>query len=191
MYRILSGEGSKTTTELVETGGARQRSKIKSLTVQNTTLDDVFVHYTGRQLRDEQVKATRVRDAGPSGDAAMNRMWAIVERELRKFFRSPALMLVSMVFPLVQLIVLGNAFGGKINDAQAGRGRSGPRNAGGEVREAFAAVQANADTFQRGLLRQRPAGDGRRAVRQASRARSSFRRSIRASSTNRTIRASA
>ena len=41
----------------------------------------------------------------------MNRMWAIVERELRKFFRSPALMLVAMVFPLVQLIVLGNAFG--------------------------------------------------------------------------------
>ena len=30
---------------------------IKSLSVQNTTLDDVFVHYTGRQLRDEQVKA--------------------------------------------------------------------------------------------------------------------------------------
>jgi ABC-2 type transport system ATP-binding protein len=30
---------------------------IKSLTVQNTTLDDVFVHYTGSQLRDEQVKA--------------------------------------------------------------------------------------------------------------------------------------
>ena len=47
----------------------------------------------------------------------MSRMWAIVERELRKFFRSPALMLVSMVFPLVQLIVLGNAFGGKIKDA--------------------------------------------------------------------------
>jgi ABC-2 type transport system ATP-binding protein len=30
---------------------------ITSLSVQNTTLDDVFVHYTGRQLRDEQVKA--------------------------------------------------------------------------------------------------------------------------------------
>ena len=62
----------------------------------------------------------------------MNRMWAIVERELRKFFRSPALMLVAMVFPLVQLIVLGNAFGGKIKDAQPGRGRSGPRHAGRE-----------------------------------------------------------
>ena len=30
---------------------------IKTLSVQNTTLDDVFVHYTGRQLRDELVKA--------------------------------------------------------------------------------------------------------------------------------------
>ena len=31
--------------------------QLKSLSVQNTTLDDVFVHYTGRQLRDEAVKA--------------------------------------------------------------------------------------------------------------------------------------
>jgi ABC-2 type transport system ATP-binding protein len=30
---------------------------LKTLTVQNTTLDDVFVFYTGRQLRDELVKA--------------------------------------------------------------------------------------------------------------------------------------
>lgn len=56
MYRILSGEGSKTTTELVETA-VKAGVAIKSLNVQNTTLDDVFVHYTGRQLRDEQVKA--------------------------------------------------------------------------------------------------------------------------------------
>ncbi len=35
----------------------RLASQVRSLTVQNTTLDDVFVHYTGRQLRDEQVKA--------------------------------------------------------------------------------------------------------------------------------------
>jgi ABC-2 type transport system ATP-binding protein len=27
--------------------------QVRTLTVQNTTLDDVFVHYTGRQLRDE------------------------------------------------------------------------------------------------------------------------------------------
>jgi ABC-2 type transport system ATP-binding protein len=33
------------------------KAVVKSLSVQNTTLDDVFVHYTGRQLRDELVKA--------------------------------------------------------------------------------------------------------------------------------------
>jgi ABC-2 type transport system ATP-binding protein len=56
MYRILSGNGSRTTTELVEVS-VKAGVQIKSLNVQNTTLDDVFVHYTGRQLRDEQVKA--------------------------------------------------------------------------------------------------------------------------------------
>jgi ABC-2 type transport system ATP-binding protein len=56
MYRVLTGNGSRTTTELVEMavhGGI----PLKSLSVQNTTLDDVFVHYTGRQLRDELQKA--------------------------------------------------------------------------------------------------------------------------------------
>ena len=47
----------------------------------------------------------------------MIRMMAIVERELRKFFRSPALMLTAMIFPLIQLVILGNAFGGKITEA--------------------------------------------------------------------------
>jgi ABC-2 type transport system ATP-binding protein len=56
MFRIMSDNGSRTTTELVELA-VRTGVKIKSLSVQNTTLDDVFVHFTGRQLRDEQVKA--------------------------------------------------------------------------------------------------------------------------------------
>ncbi len=56
MYRILTGNGSQTTTELVESA-VKERVGVKSLSVQNTTLDDVFVHYTGRQLRDELVKA--------------------------------------------------------------------------------------------------------------------------------------
>jgi len=56
MYRILTGDGSRTTTELVEMA-VRTKATVKSLSVQNTTLDDVFVHYTGRQLRDELVKA--------------------------------------------------------------------------------------------------------------------------------------
>jgi ABC-2 type transport system ATP-binding protein len=56
MYRVLTGNGSRTTTELVE-AAVTAGVTVKSLSVQNTTLDDVFVHYTGRQLRDELVKA--------------------------------------------------------------------------------------------------------------------------------------
>ena len=77
----------------------------------------------------------------------MNRMLAIVERELRKFFRSPALMLVAMVFPLVQLIVLGNAFGGKIKEARLGVVDQDRGTQSVKVREALTAVQSNAHTF--------------------------------------------
>jgi ABC-2 type transport system permease protein len=77
----------------------------------------------------------------------MNRMMAIVEREMRKFFRSPALMLASMIFPLVQLIILGNAFGGKIRDARVAivDQDGGPQAL--RVREAFDSVRANIRTF--------------------------------------------
>ena len=55
-YRVLTTSGSKTTMQLVELAASLDET-LTSLSVQNTTLDDVFVHYTGRQLRDEQVKA--------------------------------------------------------------------------------------------------------------------------------------
>ena len=44
----------------------------------------------------------------------MHRTWAIIERELRRFRRSPMLIVMSMIFPLVQLVVLGYAFGGNV-----------------------------------------------------------------------------
>ena len=56
VYRVLTANGSQTTTQLVEMAASLGES-LTSLSVQNTSLDDVFVHYTGRQLRDEQVKA--------------------------------------------------------------------------------------------------------------------------------------
>jgi ABC-2 type transport system permease protein len=76
------------------------------------------------------------------------RMMAIVERDLRKFFRSPALMMAAMVFPLVQLIVLGNAFGGKIRDAKLGivNHDNGPQAV--RIIESLRAVESNARTFQ-------------------------------------------
>ena len=78
----------------------------------------------------------------------MNRMMAIIEREMRKFFRSPVLMLMSMMLPLVQLVILGNAFGGKIVNARVGvvdydRGPEAVK-----VEEAFAAVAATIKTFE-------------------------------------------
>ncbi len=54
-YRVLTSSGSRTTMQLVEMAASLGET-LTSLSVQNTTLDDVFVHYTGRQLRDEQVK---------------------------------------------------------------------------------------------------------------------------------------
>jgi len=78
----------------------------------------------------------------------MNRMMAIIEREMRKFFRSPALMMVSMIFPLVQLIVLGNAFGGKIKDAKLGLVDQDGGTQALKIREAFDSVRSNMRTFE-------------------------------------------
>ncbi len=59
IFRIGSDNGPKTTANLLE--AARQAQvEITSLSVQSTTLDDVFVHYTGRQLRDALQDAPRL-----------------------------------------------------------------------------------------------------------------------------------
>ena len=44
----------------------------------------------------------------------MSRTWAIIEREMRRFRRSPTLIFMSLVMPILQLVVLGNAFGGNV-----------------------------------------------------------------------------
>ena len=51
VFRISSQNGPRTTVALME--AAREANiSVNSLSVQSTTLDDVFVHYTGHQLRD-------------------------------------------------------------------------------------------------------------------------------------------
>lgn len=67
---------------------------------------------------------------------------------MRKFFRSPALMMASMIFPLVQLIVLGNAFGGKIRDAKLGLVDQDGGTQALKIREAFDSVRSNMRTFE-------------------------------------------
>src|SRR5258708_19071223 len=44
----------------------------------------------------------------------MGRTWAIIERELRSFRRSPVLIAMALVMPVVQLVVLGYACGGNV-----------------------------------------------------------------------------
>ncbi len=51
VFRISSHNGPRTTVELME-AARRAGVSVASLSVQSTTLDDVFVHYTGHQLRD-------------------------------------------------------------------------------------------------------------------------------------------
>ena len=77
------------------------------------------------------------------------RIMALIERDMRKFFRSPALMMASMIFPLVQLVVLGYAFGGKIKGRNASRWwiRTIPSNRG-EFSEMFNGIAAGPQTFR-------------------------------------------
>src|SRR5580658_9443330 len=51
VFRISSNNGPRTTTALLEAVRVAGLT-ITSLSVQSTTLDDVFAHYTGHQLRD-------------------------------------------------------------------------------------------------------------------------------------------
>jgi ABC-2 type transport system ATP-binding protein len=51
IYRISSNNGPRTTVELM--AAIREAGvTLASLSVQSTTLDNVFVHYTGHELRD-------------------------------------------------------------------------------------------------------------------------------------------
>ncbi len=78
----------------------------------------------------------------------MHSMMAIVERDLRRFRRSPALIVVSMIFPLVQLVVLGYTFGGKLKHLQVGVVDQDHGIPVIKLRELFGAIAANARTFE-------------------------------------------
>ncbi len=61
IFRINTSNGPATTLALMETA-ARADIGVRSLSVHGTTLDDVFVHYAGRDLRD-QLQAAAVTDS--------------------------------------------------------------------------------------------------------------------------------
>ena len=57
VFRISSSNGPGTTLALME-AASNANVTVHSLSVQSTTLDDVFVHYTGRALRDALQEAS-------------------------------------------------------------------------------------------------------------------------------------
>jgi ABC-2 type transport system ATP-binding protein len=61
VFRIGTRNGPATTLGLMQEA-ARSDVAVRSLSVQSTTLDDVFVHYTGRDLRDE-LQAASAQDS--------------------------------------------------------------------------------------------------------------------------------
>lgn len=77
----------------------------------------------------------------------MHRTWAIIERELRRFRRSPVLIVMSLMFPLVQLVILGYAFGGNVKNLTVAVVDQDGGVPAVKVRELAGAIAANARTF--------------------------------------------
>jgi ABC-2 type transport system permease protein len=77
----------------------------------------------------------------------MGRALAIIEREMRRFRRSPMLIVVSMVFPVVQLVVLGYAFGGNVKHLKVGIVDQDHGVPAVKVRELASAVASGAKTI--------------------------------------------
>ncbi|MBI3782111.1 MAG: ABC transporter permease [Deltaproteobacteria bacterium] len=78
----------------------------------------------------------------------MHRTWAIIERELRRFRRSPTLIVMSLFFPIVQLVVLGYAFGGIVKHLKVAVVDHDHGISAVKVRELCSAVASGARTFE-------------------------------------------
>jgi ABC-2 type transport system permease protein len=77
----------------------------------------------------------------------MGRAGAIIERELIRFGRSKALLIMSLTAPLVQLVVLGYAFGGAVKHLKLGIVDQDGGIPAVKLRELTGAVSENAQTF--------------------------------------------
>jgi ABC-2 type transport system permease protein len=76
------------------------------------------------------------------------RILAIVEREMRKYMRSPVLVLLTTVLPLMQLVILGNSFGGKIQGARIALVDCDNGPEARRVRALLQSVEYDAKTFE-------------------------------------------
>ena len=188
VYRVLTSNGSQTTTQLVEMAASLGETAHFAQRAE---------HHARRCLcplhgppASRRAGEGSLSDAAAAGSTAMNRFLAIVEREMRKFFRSPVLMIMSMMLPLVQLIILGNAFGGKIQGARVAvvDYDRGPQAV--KVHEAFDSDRRQHRHLHDRRLQRREPRPRRCAHRQGGRGRHHSRRSTRGACMRRMRRAS-
>jgi ABC-2 type transport system permease protein len=78
----------------------------------------------------------------------MLRIWAMVERDLLRFRKSPMLIVMSLVLPLFQLVILGYAFGGTVHHLRVGVVDQDGGLPAVKLRELTVAVAGNAKTFE-------------------------------------------
>jgi ABC-2 type transport system permease protein len=78
----------------------------------------------------------------------MRGSWAIIERDMIKYFRSPALIMVSLFLPLLQLLIIGYAFGGKIRDVPVALVDLDHGAKAVELRDRFKSIENSVKTFR-------------------------------------------
>ena len=93
----------------------------------------------------------------------MHRVFAIIDRELLRLRRNPLLIVMALVFPLVQLVILGHAFGGNVKHLQVGLVDQDHGVPAVRLRELSNAIAANARTFE--LVSYSDAGEALSALR--------------------------
>jgi len=77
----------------------------------------------------------------------MHRTLAMIEREMRRFRRSPMLIVMSMMMPIVQLVVLGYAFGGNVKHLKVAVVDQDHGVPAARIRELAGAVASGNHTF--------------------------------------------
>ena len=78
----------------------------------------------------------------------MQRAWAIIERDLRRFRKSPMLIVMSLFMPVVQLVVLGHAIGGNVKHLKLALVDQDGGVPAVRLHAMANAVNANAQTFE-------------------------------------------
>jgi ABC-2 type transport system permease protein len=77
----------------------------------------------------------------------MIRLFAVIERDLKKFQRNPVVLAMSLLMPLIYLVILGNSFQGKLTDLPVAVVNQGTGPHAKRVMENLRAIQAGPKTF--------------------------------------------